>query len=84
MELRERRETYNGFGNALSRAVELVATPTIFGLLGYLLDRALHTVPAFTIVFTVFALCGLGVKMWFTYDHEMRAHEAAGPWAKPS
>ena len=44
--LREKRELYNGFGNALSRAFELVVTPLIFGLGGHLLDGALGTGPA--------------------------------------
>jgi F0F1-type ATP synthase assembly protein I len=82
VELRDRRDTYNGFGEALSRAVELVVTPLIFGLLGYALDRGLGTVPVFAVVLSLFALCGMGVRVWFSYDHAMRAHEAAGPWAK--
>ena len=36
MDLSDRRDLYNGFGDALSRAVELVVTPAIFGFLGWL------------------------------------------------
>ncbi|MEY2431858.1 MAG: hypothetical protein QOC92_1583, partial [Acidimicrobiaceae bacterium] len=34
MDLRDRRELNNGFGNALARAVELTLSPVIFGFLG--------------------------------------------------
>jgi F0F1-type ATP synthase assembly protein I len=42
-EQRARRELNNGFGDALSRAFELAATPAIFGGIGWLLDRWLGT-----------------------------------------
>jgi F0F1-type ATP synthase assembly protein I len=75
VELRDRRDTYNGFGNALARAVELVVTPLAFALLGWALDRWLGTAPLFLIALTLFALAGMGVKMYFAYVTEMQAHE---------
>ena len=45
LNLSERRELNNGFGEALSRAFEIAVTPAIFGVGGYLLDRKLGVVP---------------------------------------
>lgn len=82
VDLRERRETLNGFGEALSRAFEFVATPTLFGAGGWLIDGWVGTAPVFTVVFAVFALCGMFVRMWYGYDAEMRRHEREAPWAR--
>ena len=64
MDLRERRELNNGFGNALSRAVELVVTPMIFGFFGYLLDGKLGTWPLFMLLFFAFVQ---GYTLWKQY-----------------
>ena len=45
MDLRDRQAMYNGFGDALARAFELVLTPAVFGFFGWLLDRWLETAP---------------------------------------
>lgn len=88
MDLRDRQHLYNGFGNGLAKAVELVVTPLVFGLIGHFVDRWLGTNPAFTILLVIFALAGLCARMYYGYDTEMKAHEASGPWAararKPS
>lgn len=72
----------NGFGDGLARAFELAVTPAVFGFLGYLLDRALGSVPVFTIGLLLFALAGMFVRMWFTYDAQMREIEAKGSWTR--
>ena len=64
MELRDRQDLSNGFGNALSRAVELAVTPVIFGFLGYLLDGRLGTRPVFMLV--AFLLV-FGYTLWKHY-----------------
>ncbi len=80
MDLRERRELNNGFGEALSRAFELAATPAIFAGLGWLLDRWLGTSPLFLIVLFFFAIAGVGYMTWFKYEEEMKQHEADAVW----
>jgi F0F1-type ATP synthase assembly protein I len=80
VDLRERRELNNGFGEALSRAFELAATPAIFGGLGWLVDRQLGTSPLFLLVFFFFAIIGVGYMAWFRYEEEMREHEADAVW----
>ena len=75
MDLRDRRELNNGFGNALSRAVELTVSPVIFGFLGYLLDGRLGTRPLFMIVLFAFTISYLFWKQYRHYDAEMKEHE---------
>jgi len=61
VELPERRELNKGFGDALSRAMELVVTPMIFGFFGYLLDGRFGTRPV--LMFALFAFV-LGYEVW--------------------
>jgi Putative F0F1-ATPase subunit Ca2+/Mg2+ transporter len=75
VDLRDRRVLYNGFGDGLAKAIELVATPAIFAFGGVALDRWLGVVPIFTIALTLFSLAGVGYMTWFRYDEEMRRHE---------
>ena len=80
MDLRERRELNNGFGNALSRAFELAATPAIFAGIGWLVDRFAGTPHVFLLLFFFFAIAGVGYMSWFRYEEEMKAHEADAVW----
>ncbi len=84
MDLRERRELYNGFGDTLARAVEFVAAPGIFAYGGHLLDDRFGTGPLLTVALAVFALVGTVVRAYFAYEVAMRQHEAERPWARPS
>lgn len=71
----DRRELNNGFGNALSKAVELVVTPLIFAFLGHLLDRWLNTGMVFAIGLGAFTLAYVSWKFYMGYDAQMRAEE---------
>ena len=82
MELHERRDMYNGFGDGLARAFELALTPALFGGLGYLLDGWLGLAPLLTIVLFLFGVAGTSYMAWFRYDAEMRRIEAGKPWAR--
>jgi len=84
VDLRQRRELNNGFGEALSRAFELAATPAIFAGVGWLLDRWVGTAPLFLIVFFFFAVAGVGYMTWFKYEAEMKEHEANAVWNRSS
>jgi F0F1-type ATP synthase assembly protein I len=82
MGLSERRELHEGFGEALSRAFELVVTPVIFGFFGWLLDGWLGTRPLF--MFLLFALV-LGYEIWklyVAYGAEMERHQPQLPGAR--
>lgn len=63
---------------------ELVVSPLLFALVGYGLDRWIGTTPWLTVVFAVVGLGGAVAKIYYTYDLEMQAHDAEGPWAKRS
>jgi len=76
LDLHERRELNNGFGDSLAKAVEIVVTPLIFGALGWLLDGRLHTRPLFMLAF---GLWTFGYVMWKAlngYTQKMGEHEA--------
>jgi hypothetical protein len=82
VELHERREVYNGFGDGLARAFELALTPALFGGLGWLLDGWLGLAPLLTIVLFLFGVAGTSSMAWFRYEAEMRRVEADKPWAR--
>ncbi|MDQ1374187.1 MAG: synthase protein [Actinomycetota bacterium] len=81
MDLKARQELNQGFGNALGLAVEMVGTPMLFGLLGWLLDRWLGTAPLFVVVLFLFGVVGMAVKTYYAYVEKMRQHEAQAPWS---
>ena len=81
MDLRERRELYNGFGDTLTRAVEFVAIPGVFAFIGHALDGRLGTGSLFTVVLAVLALVGTFVRAYYAYETAMREQEARLPWA---
>jgi F0F1-type ATP synthase assembly protein I len=70
-----KRELNNGFGNALTVAVELAVTPAIFALLGWQIDRWLGTSPLFLLLFFVFTVGYVSWKQYVTYDAKMRHQE---------
>jgi hypothetical protein len=82
LDVRDKRDLYNGFGNGLSRAFEFAFTPVVFGGLGYAVDRRLDLIPVVTIVAVLFGLTGMFLRMWYGYDREMKAHEQRGPWSR--
>jgi hypothetical protein len=81
-DLLDRRQTWSGFGNALSRAVELVVTPLLFGLGGFGLDHWLGTGPGFTLALFLFAVVGVAARLYYGYVAEMEAHDRDAPWTR--
>jgi F0F1-type ATP synthase assembly protein I len=78
----ERRELYNGFGNALSLGIEFALGPVLFGGFGWLLDGWIGTRPIFTVLLSIVGVVATFVRMWFRYDAEMKVQEADGIWNK--
>jgi hypothetical protein len=76
-ELTATRQLNRGYHDGLTRALEIVITPLLFGYFGSLIDGWLGTRPGFTLGLAGFAVAGLFVKLWVTYDQAMRRHEAA-------
>jgi F0F1-type ATP synthase assembly protein I len=73
---------YNGFGNALSQAIELVVTPLLFGLFGFWLDGRLGTRPVFTIVIGALGVVGMAVKTFYVYRDAMEREQEGKPWTR--
>lgn len=61
------------FGDGLSAAFELIATPGLFGVAGFFLDRWLGTVPIFTLLFTVLVFGYMVWKFWYLYTEDVNA-----------
>jgi F0F1-type ATP synthase assembly protein I len=83
MDLNERRELSNGFGDALARAFEMVLTPVIFGFLGWLLDGWLGTRPLFMLLFFALVMGYEFWKLYANYDIAMKHHESQLPGRAP-
>jgi hypothetical protein len=83
-DLAARRQLNRGYSDGLSRALEIVVTPLLFGFLGHLVDNWLGTAPWFMIGFGAFAVTGMFVRFWLGYDREMQEHEAMIPKAATS
>ena len=81
MDASQRRELNEQFRRSTG-SYELVVSPLLLGLLGFLLDRWLGTVPVLTVIFTVVGLAGACVKLYYGYKLEMAEHEEGAPWAK--
>ena len=52
----DRRDLYNGFGDTMARAFEVVFTPFLFGLLGWWIDGRTHTRPLFALTLGILVL----------------------------
>ena len=75
-QLGDKRDLYNGFGMAMSRAVEFAVTPLIFGLLGWWIDGKLGLRPLFMLVLSLFTLCYMSWRMLYDYNTRMKELEA--------
>jgi F0F1-type ATP synthase assembly protein I len=78
-DLAARQKLNRGYNDGLARALEIVLTPLVFGLLGRLVDGWLGTQPWFMVGLGTFAVAGLFARMWVAYDREMRDHEKRLP-----
>lgn len=76
----ERRELYNGFGNALALAMEFALGPVIFGGLGWWLDQRFEIFPVLTVVLGIVGVVASFLRMWYRYDAEMREKESRAIW----
>ena len=76
------RQTWKGFDDAFARGIELVATPLLFGLGGWYLDRWAGTRPLFTLILFVVAVVGMAARMYYAYAAAMEEHDRSAPWAR--
>lgn len=74
-DLSTKRELTNGFGNALTTAVELAVTPALMALIGWYVDRWLGTSPAFFLFLFVFTLGYVSWREYTQYQARMEQQE---------
>ena len=82
VELRDRQALYNGFGNGLGQAVEMVLTPVLFGAFGALLDHWFGTGPVLMLVFGVVGVVGMALRTYYWYQAKIAAEEEGKPWTR--
>lgn len=80
-DLSAKRELNNGFGNALSTAVELAVTPAIFAWIGWRLDAWLGTSPLFLLFLFLFTFSYVVWRQFTAYGTQMnrQQQELFGP-----
>lgn len=72
----ERRDLYEGFGNALARAFEVVFTPLLFGFFGWWVDGRAGTRPLFALTLGILVLVYTLWKLSKGYMDVMAREEA--------
>lgn len=77
-----RRGLWNGLGEGMAQALELVVTPVLFALAGVWLDGRLGTAPWFAVGLLLFAILGVTVAAYYRYEARARAEEEGKPWAR--
>ena len=81
-DLRAKQQLNRGYSDGLARGIEIVATPAVFGLLGWFLDRWLGTDPFLAIGLGAFGVAGIFAKLWLGYDQDMIKAESGKPWTR--
>ena len=82
VELRDRQALWQGFGNGLGQAIEMVLTPVLFGAFGALLDHWFGTGPVLMLVFGVFGVVGMALRTYYWYQAKIAAEEEGKPWTR--
>jgi F0F1-type ATP synthase assembly protein I len=81
-DLRAKQQLNRGYSDGMARGMEIVATPLLLGLVGWLLDGWIGTAPVLTIVLGLFGAAGIFVKLKLGYDKQMEQAEAGKPWKR--
>ena len=74
-DLSAKRELNNGFGNALTTAVELAVTPALMALVGWQIDRWLGTSPLFLLFLFVFTFGYVAWREYTRYTAKMDSQQ---------
>jgi hypothetical protein len=82
--MQERRHLNQGFGKALSNAMEIALIPAVFAAFGYGVDRLLGTHIVFAVILGLVGIVGTCLKLFYGYRYEMEQHEREGAWNKPT
>ena len=82
MELRERQATWNGFGNGLCQAVEMVAAPVLFAIVRVVPRHAFRYRPVLAITLGVFGVAGMAARSYYSYRAAIEREEEGKPWTR--
>jgi F0F1-type ATP synthase assembly protein I len=82
VELEEHQATWQGFSDALARAVEFVAVPMLFALLGDWLDHVFGISPVLAIVLGLIGFVGVVLRTYYWYQADMVREEEGKPWKR--
>lgn len=82
VDVSHKRDLYNGFGDAMARAIEFAGAPVLFALAGRWVDGRFGTGPLFLLVFMLFAVAGVGARTYYQYKARMDALDAQAPWSR--
>jgi F0F1-type ATP synthase assembly protein I len=82
VELRDRQALWQGFGNGLGQAVEMVLTPVLCGAFGAWLDHLFGTGPVLMLVFGLFGVLGMAARTYYWYQAKIAADEEGKPWTR--
>ena len=74
-DLSAKRELNNGFGNALTTAVELAVTPALMALVGWQADRWLGTSPFLLVFLFAFTVVYVSWREYTRYKLRMDEHQ---------
>lgn len=66
----------------MATAMELVITPSVIGLFGWLLDARIGTRPLFTVILALAAMVGVGVSHYFRYMVRVTREDEGKPWTR--
>jgi F0F1-type ATP synthase assembly protein I len=83
-QLETRKGLYQGLDDANVRAIQLVVTPLLFALIGFVIDNKLGTGPFLAIGLGVLGLFGECVRAYVFYTQKMKKAEEGKPWARQS
>ncbi|HEY7106572.1 MAG TPA: AtpZ/AtpI family protein [Acidimicrobiia bacterium] len=71
-----------GLGDGLSLAIEFVAVPLIFAVVGFGLDRWFGTGPLLAVVLGAVGFVGVLLRTYYAYLARMEYEEEGKPWTR--
>jgi hypothetical protein len=83
-DVRAKQQLNRGYSDGMARGIEIVVTPLIFGLIGFVLDGWIGTGHILAIALGTFGVVGIFAKLKLGYDQDMAKVEAGKPWNRPS
>lgn len=68
--------------DGLSQAISFAAGPILFGLVGWLIDRANDTGYLFLVIFAIFGLIGTCASFYYRYQAQIARQDEGKPWTR--